>query len=152
HRSPSTIELPQPTFLRTTVMRDVTASAGATLPSTIAVSTLGAVVGGSIASLLVVGFIEVLKALLTVVSKQNNWVIILAPLIGLALSVLVLYGLGLSKGQSSRGPRWAAKWRTFPPDSARSHLTDDMVSSAGTEERFPWWLAPIRVLAIFVTV
>jgi len=132
-------------------MRDVTVSASS-LPSTITVSTLGAVIGGSIAALLVVGFIEILKALLTVVSRQNKWVIIVAPLAGLALSVVVLYGLGLSEGQTSQRRPRAARWRTFPPDAARSHLTDDMVSSAGVEERFPWRLAPIRLLAIFVTV
>ena len=133
-------------------MTQVTRSAGSALPSTIAVSILGAAVGGTIAALLVVGFIELLKALLTLVSRQNSWIVILAPLIGLALSVLVLYGFGLSQEQSSQRPKWAAKWRTFPPDAARSHLTDDMVSSAGVEERFPWHLAPIRLLAIFVTV
>jgi H+/Cl- antiporter ClcA len=132
-------------------MKDVTGAAGS-LPSTIAISVLGAVFGGSIAALLVVGFIETLKAMLAVVSVQNKWVLILAPLIGLALSVLVLYGLGLSEGQSLERPRRGARWRTFPPDSARSHLTDDMVSSAGVEERFPWRLAPIRLLAIFFTV
>ena len=73
-------------------MRDVTASsASSSWPSTIAVSTLGAVFGGSIAALLVVGFTEVLKAMLAVVSRQNVWVLILVPLLGLALSVLVLY-------------------------------------------------------------
>lgn len=133
-------------------MRDVTVSARSSLASTIAISTLGATVGGTIAALLVVGFIEVLKATLAVVSRQNNWVLILAPLIGLALSVLVLYGIGLSEAQSSQRTRWAARWRTFPGDAARSHLTDDMVASAGVEERFPWRLAPIRLLAIFVTV
>src|SRR5262245_51801693 len=133
-------------------MRDGTASAGLPLPSTIAVSMLGAVVGGAIAALLVIGFTAVLKAVLAVVSRQNNWLIILVPLIGLALSVLVLYGFGLSEGQSSERPRRAARWRTFPPDAARSHLTDDVVSSAGLEERFPWRLAPIRLLAIFFTV
>ncbi len=134
-------------------MRDVTASsAGSSLPSTVAVSTLGAVFGGSIAALLVVGFTEVLKAMLAVVSRQNVWVLILAPLLGLALSVLVLYRLGLSsEEQGSRRPKWA-RWRTFPPDAARSHLTDDMVSSAGVEERFPWRLASIRLLAICATV
>src|SRR5262249_11883119 len=86
------------------------------------------------------------------VSKQSYWVLIVAPLIGLALSVLVLYGFGLSEGQSSERPRWAAKWRTFPPDAARSHLSDDMVSSGGAEEHFPWRLAPIRLLAILFTV
>src|SRR5215469_4512114 len=134
-------------------MRDVTASAaGSPLPSTIAVSTVGAILGGTIAGLLVVGFTEVLKAMLAVVSRQNNWALILVPLIGLALSVLVLYGLGLSEGQSSERPRRAARWRTFPPDAARSHLTDDVVSSAGVEERFPWHLTPIRLLAICATV
>jgi H+/Cl- antiporter ClcA len=122
------------------------------LPSTIAVSTLGGILGGSIAALLVVGFTELLKAMLAVVSRQTIWVIILAPLLGLALSVLVLYRFGLSEEQSSQRPRWAAKWRTFPPGAARSHLTDDMVSSAGVEERFPWRLAPIRLLAIWATV
>jgi H+/Cl- antiporter ClcA len=127
-------------------------SAGSSLPSTIAVSMLGAVVGGSIAALLVVGFTEALKAMLAVVSRQNKWVLILAPLIGLALSVLVLYGFGLSERQTLQRPRWAAKWRTFLSDATRSHLTDDLVSSAGIEERFPWRLAPIRLLAIFFTV
>ena len=134
------------------VVKDVPMSQGASLLLTkIAVSALGAVFGGSVAALLVVGFTEMLKAMLAVVSKQNNWVLILVPLIGLALSVLVLYGFGLSEEQSTR-PKWAAKWRTFPSDAARSHLTDDMVSSAGAEERFPWHLVPIRLLAILVTV
>jgi H+/Cl- antiporter ClcA len=134
-------------------MRDVNASAsGSPLPSTIAVSTLGGILGGSIAALLVVVFTELLKAMLAVVSRQTIWVIIFAPLLGLALSVLVLYRFGLSEEQSSHRPRWAAKWRTFPPGAARSHLTDDMVSSAGVEERFPWRLAPIRLLAIWATV
>ena len=90
-------------------MRDVTASSeGSPLPSTVAVSTLGAVFGGSIAALLVVGFTELLKAMLAVVSRQNVWVLILAPLLGLALSVLVLYRLGLSsEEQGSRHPKWA---------------------------------------------
>ena len=134
-------------------MREVAASAvSPSLPSTIAVSALGGLLGGTVAALLVVGFVEILKALLSVVSSQNNWVLILAPLIGLALSTLVLYRFGLSEEQSAQRPRWAARWRTFPPDAARSHLTDDMVSFGGVEERFPWRLAPIRLLAIFATV
>ena len=134
-------------------MRDVTTSpAGSSLPSTIAVSALGAVFGGLIAAWLVVGFTEMLKAMLAAVSRQSFWVLILLPLLGLALSVLVLYRLGLSsEEQGSRRSKWA-EWRTFPPDAARSHLTDDMVSSAGAEERFPWRLTPIRLLAICATV
>jgi len=133
-------------------MRHAPRSAQASpLLTTIAVSTLGGLLGGSVAALLVVGFTEMLKAMLAVVSRQSTWVLILVPLLGLALSVLVLYRFGLSEEQSMR-PTWAAKWRTFPPHAARSHLTDDMVSSAGVEERFPWRLAPIRLLAICATV
>ena len=134
-------------------MRDSTAhTAASSLPSIIAVSALGALFGGSIAALLVVGFTEMLKALLAVVSRQNTWLLILLPLVGIALSVLVLYRLGLSEEQCLQQPRRASKWRAFPPDSARSHLSDDVVSSAGHEERFPWHLAPIRLLAILSTV
>ncbi|HKD58877.1 MAG TPA: chloride channel protein [Terracidiphilus sp.] len=136
-------------------MRDVTASSvGSSLPSTVALSALGAVFGGTIAALLVVGFTEMLKAMLAVVSRQNIWILVLVPLLGLALSVLVLYRFGLNSSdeQGSQGPKWAGRWRSFPPDAARSHLTDDMVSSAGVEERFPWHLAPIRLLAICATV
>ncbi len=104
-------------------------------------------------ALLVVGFTVMLKAVLDVVSRQNVWVLILVPLLGLALSVLVLYRFGFSSDeQNPQRPRWAARWRTFPPHAARSHLTDDMVSSAGAEERFPWHLTPIHLLAIFATV
>src|SRR5262245_8616054 len=119
----------------------------------IVVSTFGGVLGGSVAALLVVGFTELLKAMLAVVSGQPVLLLVLVPLLGLTLSVLVLYRLGLSsEEQGSQRPRWAAMWRSFPPDAARSHLTDDMVSSAGVEERFPWRLAPIRLLAICATV
>src|SRR5262249_57938082 len=123
-----------------------------TMSLTIVGSTFGGVLGGLIAALLVVGFTELLKTMLAVVSRQSTWLLVLVPLLGLTLSVLVLYRFGLSsEEQSSRRPRWA-RWRTFPPDAARSHLTDDMVSSAGVEERFPWRLAPIRLLAICATV
>src|SRR5262245_59136233 len=119
----------------------------------IVVSTFGGVLGGSIAALLVVGFTELLKAMLAVVSGQPVLLLVLVPLLGLTLSVLVLYRFGFSsEEQHSQRPRWAAMWRSFPPDAARSHLTDDMVSSAGVEERFPWRLAPIRLLAICATV
>lgn len=135
-------------------MREITASAvSGPWPTTIAVSALGAALGGTIAGLLVVGFTEMLKAMLAAVSGQKTWVLILMPLLGLALSVLVLYRLGLSNDENhSLTPKRAAKWRSFPAGAARSHLTDDMVSSAGAEERFPWHLAPIRLLAICATV
>lgn len=127
--------------------------ASASSLSTIPVSAFGGLVGGLIAALLVVGFTEMLKAILGMVTKQSVWFIVLLPLLGLGLSVLVLYWLGLSSGPAGPGRgKWAAEWRSFPPDAARSHLTDDMVSSAGNEESFPWKLVPIRLLAICATV
>lgn len=120
---------------------------------TVASSLLGGILGGSVAALLVVGITVAIKALLDVVSRQDTWLLILVPLVGLSLSVLVLYGFGLSSetGDAQR-PRWAAAWRTFPPGSIRSDLTGDLVEFAGKEERFPWRLAPIRLLAVYVTV
>src|SRR5215475_4475552 len=123
------------------------------LPSTIAISALGGVLGGSVASLLVIGFTEVLKAMLAIVSRQHTWALILVPIVGLALSVLVLYGFGVS-GETENFERsvGAGGWRTFAPRASRSDLTGDMVGFAGEEERLPWRLAPIRMLAMMATV
>lgn len=128
-----------------------TSAAGSTLLSTIATSAIGGVLGGSIAAILVIGFTEVLKLMLGVVSRQATWVLVLVPLLGLALSVLVLYGFGLSS-QNVRRPRWAGVWRTFPSRCARPDLTADMVGFAGEENRFPWRMAPIRMFAMVATV
>jgi chloride channel protein, CIC family len=128
-------------------------AARSALPSTIAISALGGVLGGLLGAAVVIGFTEILKGMLAVVSRQQTWVLILAPLVGLALSVLVLYGFGLSsETESFERPRWASAWRTFAPRSSRPDLTGDMVGSAGEEERFPWRLAPIRMLAMIATV
>jgi hypothetical protein len=132
-----------------------TASAGirSSLTSPVAAYALGGVLGGSAAAVLVVGITEMIKAMLTVVSGQDTWVLILAPLLGLGLSVLVLYGFGLSSETHTPGqPRWAAAWRAFPPGAVRADLTGDIVEFAGQEERFPWRLAPIRLVAIYATV
>ena len=122
--------------------------ARSTWPSIIAVSTLGGVLGGLLGAAVVIGFTEILKGMLAVVSGQQTWVLVLAPLIGLALSVLVLYGFGLS-GETEGFKR---PWRTFSPRVSRSDLTGDMVGFAGEEERFPWRLAPIRMVAMIATV
>lgn len=123
-------------------------------------SALGGLLGGLAGAALVIGVTEVLKEILAVVSSQNAGVLIVVPLLGLALSVLVLYGCGLSGAAqtpasqevSPQRSRWARAWRTFPPGFARSDITADVVSFAGEEERFPWRLAPIRTLAIAATV
>ena len=123
------------------------------LPSTIATSALGGVVGGSLAAALVIGFTQILKGMLAVVSGQPTWVVILAPLVGLALSVLVLYGFGSSSETESFGStKRVGAWRAFAPRASRSDLTGDVVGSAGEEESFPWRLAPIRMLAMVTTI
>jgi H+/Cl- antiporter ClcA len=129
--------------------------------STVVTSAVGGLLGGSAGAALVIGVTEVLKGMLAVVSGQDTWVLIGLPLLGLALSVLVLYGAGLcgaaraSAPQASappERPRSARAWRAFPPDVARADITADVVAFAGQEERFPWRLAPIRLLAIVATV
>jgi chloride channel protein, CIC family len=128
-------------------------SVSSALLSTMATGALGGILGGSVAAALVIGFTEILKAMLAVVSRQPTWVLIVVPLIGLALSVLVLYGFGLSSETDGReGHRWARPWRSFAPGASRSNLTGDVVDFAGEEERFPWRLAPLRMLAMIATV
>jgi H+/Cl- antiporter ClcA len=117
------------------------------LVSTIAASAFGGLLGAMLAAALVVGFTQLLKMCLAGVSNHAPPVLILVPVVGLGLSVLVLYGLGTSEGASP-----APGWRAFPPGLARSDLTGDMVAFAGEEDRFPWRLAPIRAVAIATTV
>jgi H+/Cl- antiporter ClcA len=128
---------------------------------TIGTSTLGGLLGGTLGAGLVIGFTVVLKFMLTVVSGHATWVLIVVPMIGLGLSVLVLYGFGLGeeeqdaprKGSSApKGGPWGRKWRTFPAGIARSDLTREMVEFAGEEERFPWRVAPLSAMAIAATV
>ena len=125
------------------------------LLSKVALAAFAGLLGGFIGAVIVVGITVTLKAMLAVVSRQAPWILVVVPLIGLFLSVLVLYGLGVSQQEEGQGPsrpRWAYKWRAFVPGVARSDLTGDMVAFAGEEERFPWRLAPIRILAIMATV
>jgi H+/Cl- antiporter ClcA len=120
--------------------------------SAVGTSALGALLGALAGAPVVIGVTLGIKALLGVVSLQPAWALILVPLAGLALSVLVLHGLGLSGSEPSPPKCWARAWRTFRPGVDRADLTADMVDFAGEEERFPWRLAPIHALAIVATV
>jgi H+/Cl- antiporter ClcA len=120
-------------------------------PSTLATSALGGLLGALLSAALVIGFTEVLKLMLALVSSGPPWALIVVPQLGLGLSVLVLYGFGRSEGAWKRAS-WARRWRTFPPGIARSDLTREMVAFAGEEERFPWRLAPLHATAIAATV
>jgi CIC family chloride channel protein len=113
-------------------------------------AALGAVVGGLLGGFVVVGVTLVLKAGMDLVSGLGTGPVVVVPLVGLALAVLVLHGFGKEATVALEG-RLAA-WRAFPPEVARADISNDVVESAGAEERFPWRLAPIRALAILATV
>jgi CIC family chloride channel protein len=106
---------------------------------------LGALLGGVVGGLVVIAVILVLKAGIDFAGAQDTWYVVVVPLLGLALAVLVLQGIGTDKPGRAR-------WRTFPTDAVRADISGDVVDCAGEEERFPWRLAPIRTLAIIATV
>ena len=76
----------------------------------VATSALGGLLGGLVGAALVVAFTEVLKGMLEVVSGQDTRVLVVVPMLGLALSVLVLYGFGLG-GSADSGPQAALRRR-----------------------------------------
>ncbi len=112
------------------------------------VHAFGGLIGGLVGGAFVVVVTLILKAMMDFFAGQATWVLIVVPLIGLGLGILVLQGLG--RESSGSGP--ASGFRTFPPRAVRADITGDLVDTAGHEERFPWRLAPIRLLAILGTV
>src|SRR5215475_11114894 len=134
-----------------------TASPEAGSRSSIAIYALGGLVGGLAGGAFVVVVTLALKAMMDFASNQVTWVLIVVPLIGLALTVVVLHVFGQSEAAQSHGQgvtreRRAKIWRTFPRGAIQADITGDVVDSAGQEERFPWRLTPIHTLAIFATV
>jgi H+/Cl- antiporter ClcA len=125
------------------------------------VSLAGGVLGALAGATAAVLTTELIKRILTVVSRQETWVILTLPLLGVAIAVVVLHGLAqgeavqrLDQAPSKRRLKYGPKpyWYTFPGDVARADLTGDVVKTAGEEEKFPWHLAPVRLLAIVSTV
>ena len=112
-------------------------------------ASLGGMLGGLVGGAIVLTVTIALKTMMTFVSHEATVEVIVVPLAGLALTTLVLYGLGRAASPSSAP---GSAWRRFPPDAVRADITGDVVDSAGAEERFPWRLAPLRMLAIFATV
>jgi CIC family chloride channel protein len=113
---------------------------------------LGGVLGGLAGGAFVVVVTLALKAMIDFVSSQTTGVLIVVPLIGLALTVLVLQVFAQTETGARERARRANIWRTFPRGAIQADITGDVVDSAGEEERFPWRLTPIRTLAIFCTV
>jgi H+/Cl- antiporter ClcA len=127
--------------------------------SNIAIYGLGGLVGGLAGGAFVVVVTLALKSLIEFVSSQVTWVLIVVPVIGLALTVLVLHVLGRREreqayqhGVTSETVQPSTSWRIFPRTVIQADITGDVIDSAGQEERFPWRLTPIHTLAIFATV
>lgn len=123
--------------------------------------TVGGLVGGLIGSLAAVMLTEAIKQTLSVISGLDTIWLLLIPLFGVALAVLILFGLGKGQPVQTVAPReanapgrWGSllSWYSFPHDIARADLTGDVVNASGVEERFPWNLAPLRAIAILSTV
>ncbi len=122
---------------------------------------VGGLLGGSIGSLVAVLLTQAIKQTLDIASGLGTVSLLLLPLLGVALAVLVLFGLGkgqpvqtLAPREATSSGRWGSlmAWYSFPHDIARADLSADVVATAGAEERFPWNLAPLRALAILSTV
>jgi H+/Cl- antiporter ClcA len=118
----------------------------------LSLAALGAVIGGVLGGGLVVVITLALKAGMERVASQPTWVIVIAPLVGLVLTMLVLYGVGREEEEDQPGAGRSNPWRTFPRGVVRADITSDIIDTANHEEDFPWWLAPLRALAIFATV
>jgi H+/Cl- antiporter ClcA len=122
---------------------------------------VGGLLGGLLGSLAAVLLTQAIKQTLDIASGLDTVWRLLLPLLGVALAVLVLFGLGkgqpvqtLAPRQTTSSVRWGSlmAWYSFPHDIARADLTGDVVNASGTEERFPWNLAPLRAIAILSTV
>jgi len=127
----------------------------------VATYALGGVLGGLVGATTAVLVTQVIKTILAVVTRQQTWVMIVVPLVGLTLSVLVLNGYRRGAALQTLTPDIAASrlrargllgWRPSSRDVIRADLTSDVLATAGTEERFPWRLAPPRIVAIIATV
>lgn len=123
--------------------------------------TLGGLVGGLAGALTAVLLTELIKASLALVSGLGAAWLQVLPLLGVALAVVVLFGVGKGLPVQTLAPQVAnaaipvrslTAWYSFSHDIARADLTGDVVNASGQEERFPWNLAPLRALAILATV
>lgn len=142
-------------------MIDSTDDESGTVMQRVARFAVGGVLGGVLGATTAVLVTELIKRILAVVSRQETWILLTVPLLGVGLAVLILHGYGCGEAAQTLGPkpngrayalRRPLRWNTFPRDVARADLTADVVQTAGREERFPWHLAPVRAVAIVATV
>lgn len=128
---------------------------------TIWTSSVGGLLGGLAGATVAVVVTQLIKEILAVVSRQDTWLLLSLPLLGVTLSAFVLHGVSKDKSVQRPPPgeptryAWLPlpwRWLVSPYDVARADLTADAVATAGEEERFPWWQAPLRTVAILATV
>ncbi|MEI2637379.1 MAG: chloride channel protein [Microthrixaceae bacterium] len=119
---------------------------------------IGGLLGGAAGALFAAFVTDTIKGLLGRVSDLDNWLLVVAPLIGIGVAVAILQSIGRGEAKQHIDDAPAAEhirfrpWRSFPLDLVRADLTADVVASAGREETFPWRLAPIRTFAILASV
>lgn len=118
---------------------------------------VGGLLGGVLAAAFVVAVTTLIKEVLAWVMRQDGWVMVAAPFVGIVVAVILLQLV--ASGQAAQRvtgdttpPRRFAAWLRFPANAVRADLTADVVRHAGHEETFPWRLAPIRAAAIVATV
>lgn len=117
----------------------------------------GGLLGGLLAATFVVSLTTLIKETLAWVMRQDLWVMVSAPLVGIIVAVLLLNLVAHGQAvqhvtDESAPPRAFSAWLRFPASAVRADLTADVVNNAGSEEKFPWRLAPIRAAAILATV
>ncbi len=122
-----------------------------------AVGVAGGLLGGVLAASFVVSLTLLIKEGIAWVMRQDLWVMVSAPFVGVLGAVLLLNLV--AHGQAAQHvaagevpPRSFSAWLRFPAGAVRADLTSDVVNNAGREEHFPWRLAPIRAAAILSTV
>lgn len=120
-------------------------------------SVLGGLLGGVLAAVFVVAVTTLIKELLAWVIRQDDWVMLVAPFVGIITAVAVLQLVAQGRAAQTvtddvAPPRRFTAWLRFPANAVRADLTSDVVRYAGREEDFPWRLAPIRAVAIISTV
>lgn len=120
---------------------------GSIEPREVGAYALGGLVGGLVGGGFVVGVTTVLKLLMDFFGAQATWALVVVPLIGLALTAVVLHGIGRRAGAPG-----ATAWTSFPPGAVRADITGEVIATAGQEERMRWRLLPLRSAAIVATV
>ena len=126
----------------------------------VVVGAAGGLAGGIAGGAFAVVVTQLIKEILAVVTRQDDWMLVVLPLVGLTLAVIVLHVIAHghaiqhieAQDLAPTPMRRFHVWRAFPADLARADLTADVVRNAGREEEFPWRLAPVRALAIISTV